>query len=245
MNKEDYIFGTRAITEAIKNRRPVEKVLIKRGLENELFHQLFQLIKAENIPFQYVPVEKINRITRKNHQGILAFLSAVEFADIETVLPGIFEAGLEPLVLLLDQITDVRNFGAIVRTAECAGVHAVVVPEKGMARIGADAVKTSAGAVHSIPICRARNLGKVLQFLQDSGLKVIAATEKATRIYFETPMSGPLAIVAGSEEKGISPALLNQADEQVSIPLFGQIASLNVSVAAGLVIYEAIRQRRR
>jgi 23S rRNA (guanosine2251-2'-O)-methyltransferase len=243
MNNDDFIFGTRAVIEAIKNGRPVEKVLIKKGLENDLFRQLFALVKENNIPFQFVPLEKINRVTRKNHQGVLAFVSAVEFADIEMVVPGLFESGIEPLVLILDQVTDVRNFGAIVRTAECGGVHAIVVPEKGMARIGADAVKTSAGALHSIPICRSSNLVSTINFLKNSGVKVVASTEKTEKIYTQAKMNGPLALVMGAEDTGISPAILKLADEQVKIPLFGKIESLNVSVAAGLMIYEAIRQR--
>ncbi len=243
MNKEDYIFGTRAVIEAIKSRKPVERVLIKKGLDNELFHQLFSLIKENDISFQFVPVEKINRVTRKNHQGVLAFISAVEFADIETVVPGLFESGVDPFVLVLDQITDVRNFGAIVRTAECAGVHAVVIAEKGMARIGADAVKTSAGAIHTLPICRAANLTSTLQFLKNSGIKIVAATEKATQLYTDASLNGPIAIVMGAEDKGISSSVLKLTDEQVKIPLHGNIESLNVSVATGLIMYEAVRQR--
>jgi len=243
MNKEDYIFGTRAVIEAIKSRKPVERVLIRKGLDNELFHQLFSLIKENDIPFQFVPVEKINRATRKNHQGVLAFISAVEFADIETVVPGLFESGVDPFVLILDQITDVRNFGAIVRTAECAGVHAVVIPEQGMARIGADAVKTSAGAIHTLPICRAANLISTLQFLKNSGMKIVAATEKATQLYTDSSLNMPLAIVVGAEDKGISTSVLKLTDEQLKIPIHGNIESLNVSVAAALMIYEAVRQR--
>lgn len=243
MNKEDYIFGTRAVIEAIKSGKPVEKVLLKKGLDNELFSQLYGLIKENDIPFQFVPVEKINRVTRKNHQGVLAFISAVEFADIETVVPGLFESGVDPFVLVLDQITDVRNFGAIVRTAECAGVHAVVIPEKGMARIGADAVKTSAGAIHTLPICRASNLVSMLQLLKNSGMKIVAATEKATQLYTDSTLNMPLAIVMGAEDKGISPPVLKLADEQLKIPLHGKIESLNVSVATALMIYEAVRQR--
>ena len=243
MNKEDYIFGTRAVIEAVKNKKPIEKVLIKKGLDNELYHQLFALVKADNVPFQFVPVEKINRITRKNHQGVIALVSAVEFAEIDTVLPGIYERGVDPFLLILDQITDVRNFGAIIRTAECAGVHAVIIPEKGMARIGADAVKTSAGAIHSLPICIAADLTAVVKFLKNSGIKVVAATEKATKNYTESLMNSPLAIVMGAEDKGISHSILKQADEQVQIPIHGTIESLNVSVAAALMMYEAVRQR--
>lgn len=243
MNKEDYIFGTRAVMEAIKNARPIERVLFRQGLDNELFSQLFHLVKENNIPFQFVPVEKINRVTRKNHQGVLAFLSAVEFANIETLLPGLFEMGRDPLILILDQVTDVRNFGAIVRTAECGGVDAIVIPEKGMVRIGADAVKTSAGALHYVPVCKTASLATTIKFLKNSGLKIVAATEKSNRVYTSADLNSPLAIVMGSEEKGISPDILNLADDRVKIPVYGKIESLNVSVAAALMIYETVRQR--
>lgn len=243
MNKEDYIFGTRAIIEAIKNNRPIDRILIKKDLNNELFTELFALVREYRIAYQYVPLEKINRVTRKNHQGVLAMLSPIEFQDIEDILPGLFEKGLTPLLLILDQITDVRNFGAIVRSAECAGVHAIVIPEKGMAQIGADAVKTSAGALNHIPVCRTRNLVSTLQFMKNSGITILAATEKADKLYTKASMNHPLALVMGSEEKGISNEVLHIADEQVKIPVFGKIESLNVSVAAGLMLYEAIRQR--
>lgn len=243
MNKEDFIFGTRTVIEAIKNGRNIEKVLIKKGIDNLLFDELFQLIRENNIPYQYVPIEKINRITRKNHQGILAFMAAVEFAQLETLVPGLFEAGIDPLILVLDQLTDVRNFGAIVRTAECAGVHAVVIPEKGMARIGADALKTSAGALHTVPVCKVKSLPSAIRFLKDSGIKTVAATEKATVLYTRVEMNIPLAIIMGAEDVGISAPVLKVTDEQVKIPLFGEIESLNVSVAAAIMIYEAVRQR--
>ncbi len=245
MEKEDFIFGTRAIIEAIRNGRFIERVLIKKGLENELFAELFQLIKHNAIPYQLVPVEKINRVTRKNHQGVLALLSAVEFFNIETLLPGLYESGKDPLILILDQITDVRNFGAIIRTAECGGVHCVVIPEKGMARIGSDAVKTSAGALYSVPVCKVKSLTYVLRYLKDSGIKTIAATEMGERVYTDAKMNVPLAIVMGAEDKGISPAVLQLCDEHLNIPLYGKIESLNVSVAAGLMIYEAVRQRHQ
>ena len=243
MNKDDYIFGTRAVIEAIRNGRTIDRVLIKKGLENPLFSELFQLIKENGVPFQYVPVEKINRVTRKNHQGILAFLSAVEFTNIESLLPGLFEAGIDPFILVLDQISDVRNFGALVRTAECGGVNAIIIPKKGMSQIGADAVKTSAGAIHSVPVCKVKSLPLALQFLKNSGVKLIAATEKTSKLYTESNMNLPLAIIMGAEDQGISPGVLKVTDEQVRIPLKGKIASLNVSVAAGVMIYEAIRQR--
>ncbi len=243
MNKEDFVFGTRAIIEAIKNGKTIEKILIKKGLNNELFHELQTLIKENNILTQSVPVEKINRVTRKNHQGVLAFISPIVFDNIENVLPGIYESGQDPLLLILDQITDVRNFGAIVRSAECAGVHAVIIPEKGMARIGADAVKTSAGALHHLPVCKVNNLYKTIRFLIDSGIQIVAATEKGNKLYTEANFNCPVAVVMGSEDDGISEQILNVAHEQLKIPILGRIESLNVSVSAALMIYEAVRQR--
>jgi len=245
MNNDDFLFGTRAVIEAIKNGKTIDKVLIKKGLHNELFTELLQLLKENNVPFQFVPLEKINRVTRKNHQGVLAFVSPIEFDNIETVLPGIYENGKAPLLLVLDQITDVRNFGAIVRSAECAGVQAVIIPEKGMARIGADAVKTSAGAIHHMPICKVKNLDQAVLYLKESGLKILAATEKGSTIYTNADFKGPLAIVMGSEDTGISASLLRLADQQLKIPILGNIESLNVSVSAALMIYEAVRQRNQ
>ena len=243
MNTEDYIFGTRAVIEAINTGRSIEKILIKKGLHNELIQQLQPLIKENRIPVQQVPVEKINRITRKNHQGVLAFISPIDYNDIEVLLPGLFESGKDPLILVLDQITDVRNFGAIARSAECGGVDAIIIPEKGMARIGGDAVKTTAGALHYVPICKTKNLIKTVQFLVESGVKIFAATEKGDKIYTETNFQTPAAIIMGSEESGISPAILDIAHEKLKIPILGNIESLNVSVSAALMIYEAVRQR--
>lgn len=243
MENSEFIFGTRAVIEAIKNNRLIEKVLIKKGLDNELFQELFHLIRENHIVFQFVPVEKINRITRKNHQGVLALISPIEYTDIEILLPGYFEQGIVPLILILDQITDVRNFGAIARSAECAGVNAIIIPAKGTARIGADAVKTSAGALYHIPVCKSDNLPKTIKFLKDSGISIIAATEKAGKLYTSVKMTQPVAIVTGSEEHGISGQILKLADEQIKIPILGKIESLNASVAASLVLYEVIRQR--
>lgn len=243
MEAEDFIYGTRAVIEAIQNGKNIDKVLIKTGLKNDLVHELINLMKEKEIAFQFVPIEKINRVTRKNHQGVLAFVSPFEYTDIEDVLPMVYEKGKEPLILVLDQITDVRNFGAITRSAECAGVDAIIIPEKGMARIGADAVKTSAGALHLIPVCKVKSLTRTLRFLKDSGIAVIAATEKTNKIYTEGNFKRPVAIVMGSEDTGISDSVLQLADEQLKIPLLGKIGSLNVSVSAALMIYEAVRQR--
>ena len=242
-NTDDFIFGIRAVIEAIDSGKEVDKILIKKGLSGDLFKELFEKIREFQVPFQYVPMEKINRVTRKNHQGVLAFISPITFYDLENFLPSVFESGKNPLILILDQVTDVRNFGAIVRTAECAGVDAVVIPEKGAARINADAVKTSAGALHFVPVCRTKDLKKSIIYLKESGLKITAATEKSSDNYTNADLTGPTAIIMGSEEKGIEQQLLKLADAQVQIPILGKIGSLNVSVAAGLLVYEAIRQR--
>lgn len=243
MEKDEFIYGTRAVIEAINTGKNIEKVFIKTGLNNELYQQLLSLIRENEIPFQFVPIEKINRITRKNHQGVLAFVSPIEYTNIEMLLPLLFESGKEPILLILDQITDVRNFGAIARSAECAGVQAIIIPEKGMARIGADAIKTSAGAILHVPICKVNNLLKTIHYLKDSGIGIIAATEKAEKIYTEGNFNSPVAIVMGSEESGISQPILNIADQKLKIPLLGSIESLNVSVSAALMMYEAVRQR--
>ena len=237
------IFGIRAVIEAINSGKEIDKVLLQKGERGDLFKEAFDLIRQHEIPFQYVPVEKLNRITRKNHQGVIAFVSPVTFYDIENYLPTLFEEGKNPVILVLDQVTDVRNFGAIVRTAECAGVDAVLVPDKGAARINADAVKTSAGALHLVPVCRTKDLKKSILYLQQSGLKIIAATEKSSENYIKTDYRGPVAIVMGSEEFGIDRQILDLADDRVQIPILGKIQSLNVSVAAGLLVYEVVRQR--
>lgn len=243
MENDEYIYGTRAVIEAINKGKTIDRILIKTGFQNELIHELLELIKEHEIAVQFVPIEKINRVTRKNHQGVIAFVSPIEYTNIEILLPTIFETGKDPLLLVLDQITDVRNFGAIARSAECAGVDAIIIPEKGMARIGADAVKTSAGALHHVPVCKVKSLVKTIHFLQESGIAIVASTEKADLVYTSGNFNRPVAIVMGSEESGISDAILKIADEKLKIPLFGNIESLNVSVSAALMIYEAVRQR--
>jgi 23S rRNA (guanosine2251-2'-O)-methyltransferase len=195
------------------------------------------------VPVQKVPLEKLNRITLKNHQGVIAFISPVTFQHIEDIIPSIYEEGRMPFIVVLDGVTDVRNFGAIARTCECAGVDAIVVPIKGGAALNGDAVKTSAGALLKIPVCREHNIVNALKFIVSSGIKVVAATEKASQNYTETSMSEPLAIVMGAEDEGVSPEILRLCDNMVKIPMLGTIDSLNVSVAAGVLIYEAVRQR--
>ena len=243
MGKNETIFGIRTVIEAIKSGKEVDRILIKKGLQGDLFKELFGLIRTANIPFQYVPLEKINRITRKNHQGVIAYISEITYTSIEQVIPFCYEQGKTPLVLILDRITDVRNFGAIARSAECAGVDAIIIPDKGAAQINSDAIKTSAGALHKIAVCRSRNLKKDLNFLKESGLKVMAVTEKASDLYFSADLTQPVAFILGAEDKGIAPELINEADQNIKIPILGEIESLNVSVATSIVCYEAVKQR--
>jgi 23S rRNA (guanosine2251-2'-O)-methyltransferase len=240
---DHFIFGIHAVQEALDAGKDLDKVLVKRGPGSELMKKLRGKLREMEIPVQQVPVEKLNRITGKNHQGVIAFLSQIPYVDIASLLPTVFESGEDPLILLLDGVSDVRNFGAIARSAECAGVHAMVIPSSGSAAINADALKTSAGALHRIPVCRHRDLHAAARFLQESGLRLFAATEKANDSLYQADMTGPLGIIMGGEERGISPELLRLADGLVSIPMKGSIASLNVSVAAGIMLFEALRQR--
>lgn len=241
--QEHFIFGIHAVREAISAGKDIDKVLVRRGAGSGLFKELLADIRKFNIPLQQVPVEKLNRITRKNHQGVIAWLSQVSYSDISSLLPTIYESGNDPLILLLDGISDVRNFGAIARSAECAGVHAIVIPFSGSAAINSDAIKTSAGALHRIPVCRERDLVTAARFLRDSGLKLFAATEKAEELVYGADLTGPVGIIMGSEDRGVSNALLKDCDHWISIPMKGSISSLNVSVAAGVLLFEAVRQR--
>ncbi len=238
-----YIFGIRAVIEAIEAGKEIDKILIKKDLSSELAEELLKTAREHKVMVQKVPIEKINRITRKNHQGVLAFLSAVTYHKLEYVVPQLYEDGKTPFVVLLDGLTDVRNFGAIARTCDCAGVDAIVIPERNSVSVGADAVKTSAGALHYIPVCREHSLTWAVKFLKDSGYKIYGASEKATQSYIAPDYTTPVAIVLGSEEKGISDEILRLCDGLVAIPEYGHINSLNVSVAAGIMIYEVVRQR--
>ena len=240
---ENYIFGIHAVLEAAQAGKDVDKVLIRRGAGSDLLKKLLGVLSRMDIPVQMVPVEKLNRITGKNHQGVIAFLSEISYVDITTLLPSIFDKGEDPLILLLDGVSDVRNFGAIARSAECAGVHAIVIPVSGSAAINADAIKTSAGALHRIPVCRHRDLLTVMRFLKESGLRLFAATEKASDPMHAVDMTGPAGLIIGSEDTGISAQLLKISDLWVSIPMKGKIASLNVSVATGVILFEMLRQR--
>ena len=238
------IFGIRAVAEAISAGKEVDKILIKKDLSGELATELFALIKGTDITVQRVPQEKLNSITRKNHQGVIAFISPINYQPVEEIVASLYEQGKVPFFLVLDHLTDVRNFGAIARTAECAGVDAIIIPSKGSVSVTADAVKTSAGALMNIPVCRVASLYNTVKYLKASGLQVVGASEKATKDYTEADMTLPLALVMGAEDKGISTEILSLVDTTVSLPQYGKIASLNVSVAAGVMIYEVLRQRR-
>lgn len=237
------VFGIRAVIEAIKSGQEIESLYIQRGLKGDIFHELKALMTEYQLSAQQVPVEKLNRLTPKNHQGVVAFISPISYQKIEDIIPTIYENGEVPLVLVLDGITDVRNLGAIARTAACSGVHAIVVPSKGSAQINPDTIKTSAGALYTIPVCRVESLSKIARFLQESGLQLVACTEKTEDYLYKPDYTAPTAIIMGSEEDGISNDLIRISDYLAKIPMFGEIESLNVSVSAGIILYEAVRQR--
>ncbi len=237
------VFGIRAVMEAIDSGKEIESLFVQRGLSGPLFAEFKALVKEQNIAYQQVPIEKLNRITRKNHQGIIAVISPITYQDIEDLLPSIYEKGETPLLLMLDGVTDVRNMGAIARTAECAGVHAIIVPKKGSAEINPDAIKTSAGALYKIPVCRQDSLSRVARYLIDSGIQLVVSTEKTKESIYDVDYTAPSCIIMGAEDVGVSDDLIRISDKLAKIPMFGEIESLNVSVSAAVVIYEAVRQR--
>lgn len=243
MEKTDYIFGIRAVTEAIEAGKDIDKILVKKELQGELIGPLLQLARENRVIVRRVPVQTIDRITRKNHQGVLAVLSAVTYHRLDHLVPALYEDGRLPFIIVLDGITDVRNFGAIARTAECVGADALVIPERGSVSVGGDAVKTSAGALLHIPVCRERSSALAVKFLKKNGYKVVAVSEKSSVNYTTIDYTGPVALVMGAEDTGISPEVMKQTDCSAAIPMFGKIGSLNVSVAAGVMMYEVVRQR--
>lgn len=243
VDKSEMIFGVRAVIEAIQAGKEIDKILVKKDIQSDLSKELFAALKGTLIPVQRVPVERINRITRKNHQGVIAFISAISYQRLEDIVPFVYEQGKSPFIVLLDGVTDVRNFGAIARTCECAGVNAIVIPAKGSVTVNADAMKTSAGALNVLPVCKEKNIHQAIRFLQESGVKVFAASEKAAEIYTAVKYEGPVAIVMGAEDTGVSMENLRICDAMVKIPQFGTIGSLNVSVASSILIYEVVRQR--
>jgi 23S rRNA (guanosine2251-2'-O)-methyltransferase len=242
--KSEMIFGVRAVIEAIEAGKEIDKILVKRDIQSDLSKELFAALKGLFVPVQRVPVERINRITRKNHQGVVAFISSVTYQKAEDLVPFLYEQGKTPLFVALDGVTDVRNFGAIARTCECARVDAVIIPATGSVTVNADAVKTSAGALHTLPVCREQSLTRTLQFLKESGFHLVGATEKGDYDYTAADYTKPTCIIMGAEDRGIAYEHLALCDEWVKIPVLGSIESLNVSVAAGIIMYEAVRQRK-
>ncbi len=243
LDNNEFIFGMRAVIEAIEAGRDIDTVYTKKDLQGDLAKELFNLIHTHHLPIRKVPVEKLNKFTRKNHQGVIATLSAVTYCSLGNIIPALYEDGILPLIVVLDGITDVRNFGAIARTAECCGANAIVIPERGSVSVQGDAVKTSAGALLHMPVCREHTVMSAVRFLKENGYQVIAASEKASLNYTKADYSVPTAIVMGAEDTGIQPEVLALCDTTVAIPMFGHIGSLNVSVAAGVMLYEVVRQR--
>lgn len=240
---EDIIYGVRAVIEAVRAERPINKIFIQRGMQKELFYELKEELADKKYNLQFVPIHKLNKMTRKNHQGVVAQVSPVQYQEIGPILDKLYEDGEVPLFLILDRLTDVRNFGAIARTAECTGVHAIIIPHKDSVSITGDAIKTSAGALNSIPVCKVHDLHSTIHYLRESGVQIASSTEKTDNMLYDADFTVPLAIVMGSEEDGVSMKILAQSDIKAKIPMFGTIDSLNVSVSAGIMLYEAIRQR--
>ena len=242
MGKNNLIFGIHPLIEALEAGREIDKILLKRGLRSSEVSHIMDVAKERTIPVQIVPEERLTRLTRKQHQGVIAFISEIEYTQLDQLIPMLYEEGRSPFVVLLDGLTDVRNFGAIARTAECAGVDAIIIPERGSVSVTADAVKTSAGALHRIPVCRVSSIQAAVTLLQENGIQIVAASEKAADIYTESELSLPLGLVLGAEDHGVSQDVLRRVDKIVRIPQVGAIGSLNVSVAGGILIYEVVRQ---
>lgn len=244
MKNNQLIYGIRALLEAIAADQPINKIFIQKGLKGDLYKELESTIRKSGLSSSYVPIEKLNRLTRNNHQGVVAQISPVKFQDFEPLVEEVISKEKLPLFLLLDQVSDVRNFGAIIRTAECCGVHGIIIPKNGAAPITDDTVKTSAGAAFNVPIAKVDHLKDAIFYLQSSGIMVTAATEKTEDEIYSVDFSQPTAIIMGSEEKGITPSILNMVDHKAKLPLMGNIGSLNVSVACGVFLYEVVRQRK-
>jgi len=243
MKNNNLIYGIRPVIEAINNDKEIEKIMLQKGASGENFKELFHLIRYRNIPFQYVPSERLNRYTRGNHQGVVCFTSSITYQSIYDILPALYEAGKTPFLLALDRITDVRNMGAIARSAECAGVDAIIVPAKDTAQLNEDAVKTSAGSLHKIPICRHDKFNEILIYLKESGIELVACTEKANDLFYQHSYPNPVCVLIGNEYEGIAPQLLSLCDKKVRIPMQGSIESLNVSVATGIMLFEVVKNK--
>lgn len=244
MEKTTQVYGIRAIIEAINTNEPLDKVFVQKGLKGDLFKELENLARKKGISISYVPVEKLNRLTRNNHQGVVASISPINFHNFEELVEKVIANKEAPLFLLLDQLSDVRNFGAIIRTAECTGVDGIIIQKKGAAPVTADTIKTSAGAAFKVPIAKVNHIKDAVHYLQASGIKIIAATEKTNNTVYDVTFTEGCAIVMGSEDVGISPSIVKAADYTAKLPLLGKIESLNVSVACGVFLYEVVRQRQ-
>ncbi|MEZ0006977.1 23S rRNA (guanosine2251-2'-O)-methyltransferase [Flavobacterium sp. 28YEA47A] len=243
MEKGHQIFGIRAIIEAIQAGKEIDKVFIQKDAQGELMKDLMKVMKRASVNFSYVPIEKLNKLTPNNHQGAVATIAPVSFHNLETLIETVIDSGKTPLFLILDQISDARNFGAIIRTAECTGVDGIIIQKQGAAPVNGDTVKTSAGAVFNVPICKVEHIKDAIFHLQGSGIKTIAATEKTDQNIYDLSLNEPIAIIMGSEDRGVNPSVLKIVDEKAKLPMFGTIASLNVSVACGAFLYETVRQR--
>ena len=243
IDKNQYIYGIHAVLEAIDAGKDIDKILLSKTLNVDTAKEIVDRARSLRVPVQRVPVQKIDRITRRNHQGVLALMSAVTYYQVENIVPQLFDNGENPFIVVLDGVTDVRNFGAVARTCECAGVSAIVIPDRESVSANADAVKTSAGALNYLPVCREHNLVNAVKLLRDSGFKIVGTSDKSQVPYTRGVYTGPVAIVLGAEDKGVSPEIMKLCDTQVMIPEFGHINSLNVSVAGGIMIYEVVRQR--
>jgi 23S rRNA (guanosine2251-2'-O)-methyltransferase len=242
-SRNELIFGVQPVLEALQSGKEFESIFILKTAGGAQLNELKKLLKDRSLAYQAVPVEKLNRLTTKNHQGVVGFVSPIQYSPLDVIVDQIYSNGEVPFLILLDRVTDVRNIGAIARTAHCAGAHAIIVPFRGSAQINADAIKASAGALFHLPVCRELNLKFTLQFLKDSGLQVIACSEKGSDAYYKVDYNVPTVVVMGSEEDGISPEYLKYADHMVQIPMAKEFSSLNVSVATGIISFEVLRQR--
>ena len=242
MEKNTEIYGIRAVIEAINSSKDIDKVFIQTGLRGKLIGQLESLIRKNKINFSYVPTQKLDRLSKKNHQGVIARIAPIKFYTIDS-FSEVLEKSNNPFVLILDQINDVRNFGAIIRTAEISGVDGIIIQNSSSAPVNSDTIKTSAGAIFNIPICKVNHIKDAIYHLQSMNISIISASEKSEKNIYDVDLKVPLAIIMGSEQKGINKSVINLSNESVKLPMYGKIESLNVSVACGIFLYEVVRQR--
>lgn len=243
MNREDFIYGLRPVMEAIESGKNIDKLLVRRDITADPIKELVKKAREYEILIQKVPVEKLNRITMKNHQGVIAIMSPVVYHKLDNLVADIYEQGKTPLAVLLDGVTDAGNFGAIARSAECAGADFIVIPERGSATATPDAIRSSAGALLHVPVCRVKDISSSVTVLQENGYKIVGASEKGTSVFTDVDFTVPVGIVMGAEDKGINFDVIKKCDELAAIPIKGKVGSLNVSVAAGVMLYEAVKQR--